>query len=68
MNAISVATHIHKTVVARYLCDINRAIANVIRTNTLSHQANQSSQSVMFTAFTINIVIMNVSMGNHRQR
>ena len=68
MNAINVAIHIHKTVVARYLCDMNKAIANVMSTNTFSHQANQSSQSVIFTALTINIVIMNVSIGNHRHR
>ena len=68
IKATSVAIHIHSTVVARYLCDINRAIANVKRTNMFNHPANQSSQSVMFTAFTMNIVVMNVNIGNHRPR
>ena len=68
MNATNVAIHIHNTVVARYLWDMNKATANVIRTNTLNHPANQSSQSVMFTAFTINMVAMNVRIGNHRHR
>ena len=68
MNATSVEIHIPNTVVARYLWDINRATANVISTKIFNHPANQSSQSVIFTAFTINIVAMNVRTGNHRHR
>jgi len=68
MKATNVAIQIHNTVVARYLWEINRATANVINTNTLNHPANQSNQSVIFTAFTINIVAMNVRIGNHRDR
>ena len=47
---------------------MNRAIANVNNTKIFNHPANQSSQSVIFTAFTINIVAINVSIGNHRHR
>ena len=47
---------------------MNKATANVIRTKTFNHQANQSSQSVILTAFTINIVAMNVNIGNHHHR
>lgn len=68
IKATIVAMHIHSTVVARYLCEMNRAMANVKRTNMFNHPANQSSQSVMFTAFTINIVAINVNIGNHRHR
>ncbi len=68
IKATNVAAHIHNTVVARYLWDINRATANVIRTNIFNHQANQSSQSVIFTAFTISIVAINVNIGNHRHK
>ena len=68
MNAISVDAHIQSTVVARYLWEMNKATANVIRTKTFNHQANQSSQSVILTAFTINIVAMNVNIGNHHHR
>ena len=68
MKATNVATHIHNTVVARYLCDMNRATANVIKTKIFNHPANQSSQSVILTAFTINIVAMNVRIGNHRHK
>ena len=68
MNATNVATHIHSTVVARYLWEINRATANVINTKIFNHPANQSSQSVIFTAFTINIVAINVRIGNHRHK
>jgi hypothetical protein len=68
IKATKVAIHIHSTVVARYLCVINSAIANVKRTNMFNHPANQSSQSVMFTAFTMNIVAINVNIGNHRHR
>jgi hypothetical protein len=68
MKATRVAIHIHNTVVARYLWDINKATANVNSTNIFNHPANQSSQSVMFTAFTMNIVAINVNIGNHRHR
>jgi hypothetical protein len=68
MKATRVEIQIHKTVVAKYLCDINSATANVIKTKIFNHPANQSSPSVMFTAFTINIVAINVSMGNPRHR
>ena len=68
IKATNVAIHIHSTVVARYLCEINRAIANVNKTNIFNQPANQSSQSVIFTAFTINIVAINVNIGNHRHR
>ena len=68
MKATSVATQIHRTVVAKYLWEINRATANVIRTKTLNHPANPSSQSVIFTAFTINIVAIKVSTGNHHHK
>ncbi len=47
---------------------MNKATANVISTKIFNHPANQSSQSVMFTAFTMNIVAMNVRIGNHRHR
>jgi hypothetical protein len=65
MKATNVAIQIHNTVVARYLCDINRATANVIRTKIFNHHASQSSQSVIFTAFTMNIVAIKVRTGNH---
>jgi hypothetical protein len=68
MKATRVATHIHNTVVARYLCAVNRATAKVINTNIFNHQANQSNQSVMFTAFTMNMVEMNVHIGNRIHR
>ncbi|MBQ5945051.1 hypothetical protein IJL65_01250 [bacterium] len=68
MNATSVAAQTHRTVVAKYLWDINRATANVSNTNIFNHQANQSNQSVIFTAFTIKIVAMNVSTGNHHHK
>lgn len=68
MNATNVAIHIHITVVAKYLCEINKATAKVIRTKIFNHHANQSSQSVIFTAFTIKIVAINVKTGNHRHR
>ncbi len=66
MKATKVEIHIHSTVVARYLWEINKATANVSNTKIFNQPANQSSQSVIFTAFTINIVAMNVSIGNHR--
>ena len=47
---------------------MNNATAKVNSTNIFNHPANQSSQSVMFTAFTMNIVAINVSMGNHRHK
>jgi len=68
MKATNVATQIHNTVVAKYLHDINRATANVNSTKIFSHPANQSNQSVIFTAFTINMVAINVSIGNHRHK
>ena len=68
MKATRVATHIHSTVVARYLCAVNSATASVISTNIFNHHANQSNQSVIFTAFTMNIVEMNVNIGNHIHR
>ena len=68
MNATKVAAQIPNTVVARYLWDMNKATAKVNRTNIFSHQANQSNQSVMFTAFTMKIVAINVSIGNHHHR
>lgn len=68
MNATNVATHIHNTVVAKYLWEINRAMANVNRTNIFNHHANPSSQSVIFTALTINIVDMKVKIGNNHHR
>ena len=67
MKATRVEIHIHSTVVAKYFWEINRATANVISTNIFNHPANPSSQSVIFTAFTINIVAMNVKIGNHHQ-
>ena len=68
IKATNVATHIQRTVVAKYLCEINRATANVISTNMFNPPANQSSQSVIFTAFTMNIVAINVRTGNPRHR
>jgi hypothetical protein len=68
MKATKVEIHIPKTVVAKYLWDINRATANVNNTNMFNHPASQSSQSVIFTALTINIVAMKVRIGNHRHR
>jgi hypothetical protein len=47
---------------------MNRAMAKVSNTNIFNHHANQSSQSVIFTAFTIKIVAMNVNIGNHHHR
>ena len=67
INATRVEIHIHNTVVAKYLWEMNRATANVNSTKIFNHPANQSSQSVIFTAFTINIVAMNVRIGNHHQ-
>ena len=67
MNATNVAAQTHRTVVAKYLWEINRATAKVSNTNIFNHHAKPSNQSVIFTAFTINIVAMNVSIGNHRQ-
>ena len=68
MKATKVEIHIHSTVVARYLWEINKATANVSNTKIFNQPANQSSQSVIFTAFTINIVAMNVRIGNHRHK
>lgn len=68
MKATRVAIQIHNTVVAKYLCEMNKAMAKVNNTKIFNHPANQSSQSVMFTAFTINIVAINVSIGNHHHR
>ena len=68
MKATNVATHIHNTVVAKYLWEINRATANVNSTKIFNHPANQSSQSVIFTALTMNIVAINVSIGNHHHK
>ena len=68
IKATRVAIQIHNTVVAKYLWEMNRAMANVNNTKIFNHPANQSSQSVIFTAFTINIVAMNVSIGNHHHR
>ena len=66
MKATKVAAQTHRTVVAKYLCDTNRATAKVSNTNIFNHHAKPSSQSVIFTAFTIKIVAMNVNIGNHR--
>ena len=68
MKATSVAAQTHRTVVAKYFWDINKATANVSNTNIFNHQANQSNQSVIFTAFTIKIVAMNVNIGNPHHR
>ena len=68
MKATSVEIHIPNTVVAKYLWEMNRATAKVISTNIFNHPANPSSQSVIFTAFTINIVAINVRIGNHRHK
>lgn len=68
MKATSVATQTHRTVVAKYLWDMNRATAKVSSTNMFNHHANQSNQSVIFTAFTIKIVAINVNIGNHHHR
>ena len=68
MKATKVEIQIPNTVVARYLWEINRATANVSKTKIFNHPANPSNQSVIFTAFTINIVVINVNIGNHRQR
>lgn len=68
IKATSVEIHIHNTVVARYLCEMNKATAKVKRTKMFNQPANQSSQSVMFTAFTINIVAINVNIGNHHHK
>ncbi len=68
MKATRVEIHIHNTVVAKYLCDINRATANVNNTDIFNHPASQSRESVIFTALTVNIVEMNVRMGNHRHK
>ena len=68
MKATRVEIHIHSTVVARYLWEINRATANVIKTKIFSHHANQSSPSVIFTALTINIVAKKVKIGNPRHK
>ena len=68
MKATNVAAQTHKTVVARYLCDTNRATAKVSNTNIFNHHAKPSSQSVICTAFTIKIVAINVNIGNHHHR
>lgn len=68
IKATNVAAHIHNTVVAKYLWEMNSATANVNSTKIFSHPANQSSQSVIFTAFTIKIVAINVRIGNHRHK
>ena len=68
MKATNVATQTHRTVVAKYLCDMNKATAKVSSTNMFNHHANQSNQSVIFTAFTIKIVAINVNIGNHHHR
>jgi hypothetical protein len=68
INATKVAMQIQITVVAKYLCEINRATASVISTKIFNHHANQSNPSVIFTAFTINIVEINVRIGNPRHR
>ena len=68
IKATKVEIQIPNTVVARYLCEINKATANVNSTKIFNQPANQSSQSVMFTAFTIKIVAINVKIGNHHHR
>ena len=68
MKATNVAAHIQRTVVAKYLWEMNKATAKVNNIKTFNHPANQSSQSVIFTAFTMNIVAINVSIGNHRHK
>ena len=68
INATNVAAQTHRTVVAKYLCDMNKAIANVSNTNIFNHHASPSNQSVIFTAFTIKIVAMNVNIGNHHHK
>ena len=68
MKATNVEIHIPNTVVAKYLWDMNRATANVSSTNMFNHPASPSNQSVIFTAFTINIVAIKVRIGNHRHR
>ena len=68
IKATKVEIQIHNTVVARYLCEINKATASVKSTKIFNQPANQSSQSVIFTAFTMNIVAINVSTGNHHHR
>ena len=68
IKATRVEIQIHSTVVAKYLWEINKATANVISTKIFNHQASQSSQSVIFTAFTMNIVAINVSIGNHHHK
>ena len=68
MKATRVEIHTPNTVVARYLWDMNRATAKVSNTNMFNHHASQSSQSVIFTALTMNIVAINVNIGNPHQR
>lgn len=68
INATNVDAHIHSTVVARYLCATNNATENVNSMKIFNHHANQSNQSVIFTALTINIVAMNVNIGNHHHK
>lgn len=68
INATRVEIQIPSTVVARYLWEMNRATANVMSTKIFNHHASQSSQSVIFTAFTMNIVAINVSIGNHHHK
>ena len=47
---------------------MNNATAKVSSTNIFNHHASQSSQSVIFTALTINIVAINVKIGNPHHR
>ena len=68
IKATNVAIHIHNTVVAKYLWEINRAMAKVNKTKIFNHPANPSSQSVIFTALTINIVEMKVKIGNNHHK
>lgn len=63
INATKVAIQTHNTVVAKYLWDTNKATANTHNTEIFNHPANQSSQSVIFTALTINMVERNVNTG-----
>jgi len=67
-KARSIAIIIHIIAVVRYVHIKKAMIPNTIKIITIVHQASPSSPSVIFIAFTITTVKINVKIGynNHR--
>lgn len=67
INDAKTAQTITTNVVEMYVPDTKVITANTINSTHINHQTNQSSPSVMFIAFTIAIVNMNVKIGRNIQ-